>query len=119
MGLAEFCHDLPVTAIGFGQCEVVIKLGGTDVESSVAFTAGLMSQGTNQEGFTDSGGACDDEIVMFFDPIAGAKTHHDGSIDASGFFVIDVLNTGMDFKFGPLEQLLHPAIFLLGPLAVH
>ena len=47
MGFAELGHDLSVTTIGFGQCEVVIKLRGTDVESSVAFTASLMSQGTS------------------------------------------------------------------------
>jgi hypothetical protein len=103
MDFAELRHDSSVTAISFCQCEVIIELGGTEIEGPVALTASFVSKSTSEEGFADCSGACDDDALVLFDPIARAKTHHNGSVDPSRVLVADVFETGIVLQFSLFE----------------
>jgi hypothetical protein len=63
---------------------------------------GFISQGPCQEDFTGSDDGCHDEIVMFLNPITGAETHDNGTIDSPGGFVVNVIPAGVDLQFCPI-----------------
>ena len=76
LGSEEFIHGLGIAPIGFGQGQVVEKFGEADVEDSVALAAGFLGEGAGEESFSDSGGAADDDVLMFLNPVTGEEIYH-------------------------------------------
>jgi len=78
MGLGKFADDFSIASIAFGKVHLIGELGGTNIEGTVSFPAGLFGQGAGQEGFPHACESGDDDVLMTFDPIAGDEAHHDG-----------------------------------------
>ena len=55
---------------------MVKKFGEADVEGPVALAAGFLSEGAGEESFSDSGGAGDDYVLIFLNPVAREEIHH-------------------------------------------
>jgi len=119
MGIGEFADDLSVTSVSLGEGHLVGELGRTDVERTVSFPAGLVGQGTGEEGFSRAGGADDNNVVVTFDPVAGDEAHHDRLIDSPGGFVVDIFHAGVELQPGVFQVSFHSVIFFPGPLAIH
>jgi hypothetical protein len=119
MSFSESLHETAVTAIGPGEGDLVEELRRTQVKSPEAFAASLLSQGTGEEGLSHSGRATDQDILVFSDPVTGQKVHHDRFVDPSGGSVINVLDRGLKFEFGLLEETFKAMILLPGPLTIH
>jgi len=115
----EFFHETSITAIGPSQGDLVEELREAEVEGTKAFAAGLLSESTGEEGFADSGGAGDEKVLVFSDPVAGDETEDHRLLDSPRGFVINVLDTCLKFKFGVLEEAFETFVFLPGPLVIH
>src|SRR5512147_2051469 len=104
MSFGESLHEAAVAAIGPSERDLVEELRRTQIQGPEAFTAGLLSQGTGEEGSSHPGRAADQDILVFSDPVTGQKIHHDRFVDPSGGSVINVFDRGLKFEFGLLEE---------------
>ena len=118
-GLEQFFHELWVRAVGSGDGEFLEEARQPDVEGVEAHPAGPVCQSAGQIGFAHPGGAGDDDVLGICDPVTVSQLEDDGLIEASGGFEIDVLDAGIDFEFGVLEETFHASILLPGPLTIH
>ena len=57
-------------------------------------------------------------VLEVFDPVTGNEPHHDGLINASVGFIINVFYTGREFEFCISKIALHPAVFFPVPLRI-
>jgi hypothetical protein len=119
MGFGEALHERPIAAIAPGQGDLVEELRGSQIKSSKALSAGLLSEGTSQEGLSDASRTADENILVLSDPVAGQKVHHDRFIDSPGSPVINILDRGLKFEFSLLEETFKAMILLPDPLAIH
>jgi hypothetical protein len=119
MRFGEFLHETSITAIGPSYGNLVEELREAEVEGPKALTTGVLSKSTSEEGFSDSGRATDEKVLMSPDPVTGDETGYHRFLDSSGGLVINVLDAGLKFKFGVLEEAFEPFVLLPGPLAVH
>jgi hypothetical protein len=119
MSFSESLHETAVTAIGPGEGDLVEELRRAEIKGPEALPAGLLSEGTGEEGFSNSGRAADQDILVLSDPVTGDKVHEDRFVDPSGGSVINVLDRGLKFEFGLLEETFKAMILLPGPLTIH
>ena len=118
MSFGEPFHQSAVAAIGSGQSDLVEELRGADVEGSKAFTAGLLSEGTGEEGFANACGARDEKVLVVADPVTGGKAQDHRFFHSSGGSVVDVLDTGLKLEFCIFEEAFETFVFLPAPLAL-
>jgi hypothetical protein len=107
-----------VAPIRSGQSDLVEELGGAKVEATEAFSTGLLSEGTGEEGFAHSCRTCDEKILVTADPLTGGEAEDKGFFDSSRSSVVDVLQGGLKFEFGVLEEAFETFVLLPDPLAV-
>jgi hypothetical protein len=118
MGFRKPFHQSGVTAIGTGEGHLIEELRTTEIKSSEAFTAALLSQGTGEEGLANTCGATDQDILMFSNPVTGDEIHDYWFFDSPRSFVVNILDTGLELEFGLLKEPLESFIFLPSPLAI-
>jgi hypothetical protein len=119
MSFGESLHETAVAAVGPGESDLVEELRRAQIKGSEAFTAGLLSQSTGKEGLSHPGRAADQDILVLSDPVTRQKVHHDRFVDPSGSSVINVLDRGLKFKLGLLEETFEAMILLPNPLTIH
>ena len=71
-----FCQggeELGIASIAFGDAQVLEESGQAQVEGGVAGSTGAVCQGAGEPGFADAGGAGDEDIEVFPDPLAGGQ----------------------------------------------
>jgi hypothetical protein len=115
----EFLHEASIAAIGPSQGNLVEELREAEVKGAKAFPAGLLSEGTGEEGFSDTGRTAEEKVLVFSDPVTGDETGHHRLLDSPRGFVINIFDTSLKFKFGVLKEAFEPFVLLPGPLAVH
>ena len=93
MSFGEPFHQSAVAAIRSGQSDLVEELRGAEVEGSKAFTTGLLSEGTGEEGFAHPCGTGDEKILVTADPLTGGEAQDQRFFDSSGSSVVDVLES--------------------------
>src|SRR5208337_4251635 len=118
IGFGEFIHDFSITAVIPGKSHLIIETGAAQIETVKSITAGLVSQGTGQEGFAHSGGTGNNNVLEVFDPVTGNEPHHDGLINTPLGFIINVFYTCREFEFCIFKIALHPAVFFPVPLSI-
>src|SRR4030067_3445217 len=106
MSFGESLHETSVAAIGPGESDLVEELRGAQIKGPEAFAAGLLGQGTGQEGLSHPGRTADQNILVLSDPVTGQKVHHDRFIDPPGSPVINVFDRGLQLELGLLEETL-------------
>jgi hypothetical protein len=119
MSFGESLHETAVTAIGPSEGDLIEELRKAQIKGSEAFAAGLLSQSTGKESLSHPGRAADQDILVLSDPVTRQKVHHDRFVDPSGSSVINVLDRGLKFKLGLLEETFEAMILLPDPLAIH
>ena len=78
----------------------------------------MIGQGAGQVSFTGAGGADQDEILGFRDPLTGSQTFEDRAIQSSGMAVIDVFHTGRLSELSGFKTALEPTVFPVNPFPV-
>jgi hypothetical protein len=110
IGFRQGGQELGIASISFGDLKVLEETGETEIANRVAFTAGLMSQGTGQEGLPASRGAGDEDIVVLSDPVAGTQLGDQGFIQAAGMAEVDILQGRLLPQPGLMETGFHSAV---------
>jgi len=87
--LAEPLHQPRIASIPEG--EVGEQLGHTLIEDRVVVATGLVAERTGQPGFAHARGPFDDQVVRDGDPVTGDQLLEQGSVQASGAAIVDVL----------------------------
>ena len=65
--------EFGVASVALGDSQVLEESGQAQVEGGVAHSAGAVRQGAGEPGFADAGGAGDEDIEVFADPLAGRQ----------------------------------------------
>lgn len=78
MGFFDEVEPFDECSIGLGYCNLLAEPVEVEVEGSMASSAGLMSEGTGEEGFSATSGASDENVFGTVQP---------GSISQCGEFV--------------------------------
>jgi hypothetical protein len=110
IGFRQGGQELGITPIPFGDLKILEETGETEIADRVAFTAGLMGQGTGQEGFSASRGAGNENIVVLSDPVAGTQLGDQGLIQAAGMAEVDLLQGRLLAQPGLMETGFHSAV---------
>lgn len=118
MGFRKSFHQGLVAAIGSGQADLIEELRGSEVEGMKPFPAGLLGKGTGKEGLADSRWATDEQVLVISDPGAGGEAQDHGFFHSSWGFVVDVLDAGLKFEFGVLEEAFEPFVLFPCPLTI-
>lgn len=74
IGFRQGGQELGITAVPFGDLKVLEETGETEIANRVALSTGFVGQRTGQEGFTASGRAGNEDIVVLSDPVAGTQS---------------------------------------------
>jgi hypothetical protein len=119
MGFREPLDEASITAIGTSERDLIEELRATEVKGSEAIPAGFLSQGTSEEGFSDTRGTGDQNILMASDPVTGGEIQEHRFFDASGCFKVNIFDAGLEFKFGLFEKSFEASVFLPAPLTVN
>jgi hypothetical protein len=119
MSFGESLHETAVTTIGPGERDLVEELRRAQIKGPEALAAGLLGKGTGKKGFSHPGRAADKDILVLSDPVTRQKVHHDRFVDPSGGSVINVLDRGLKFESGLLEETFKAIILLPGPMTIH
>jgi hypothetical protein len=107
-----------VASVRSGQSDLVEELGGAEVEGTEAFPTGLLGKGTGEEGFAHSCRTRDEKILVTADPLTGGETEDEGFFDSSRGSVVEILQGGLKFEFGVLEEAFETFVFLPDPSAI-
>ena len=83
-----------VIAFAFGGQEIAEKAGAAEIEGGISMTAGPLSEGTGQIGFTHPGGAADKQVVVFYEPVQVLQLDNFVFDQAAGMTVIDIFQAG-------------------------
>jgi len=102
-GFCQLVHELDICAVGPGYGEFLKEARDSDVKNGVTASTGPVCQCASQVSFPTPRRTGDDDVLGIFDPLTGGQSQDHGFIEASGSFVIDVLHTGIDFKFRVTE----------------
>ena len=119
MSFGESLHEAAVAPIGPGEGDLVEELRRAQIKGPEALPAGLLSQGTGEEGLSHPGRTADQDVLVFSDPVTRDKVHHDRFIDPSGSSVINVLDRGLKLELGVFEETFEAMILPPGPLPIH
>lgn len=114
----SFLHEVCIGAVGPGKSDLIEELRHSKVTGSKALTAGLLSESTGTECFSNAGGSRDQQILVIPNPVAGGEIDQDGLFDSARGLVVNVLDGGLEFEFGPFNEPLEPFVLLPDPLAV-
>ncbi len=118
MGFRKPFDQSGVTAIGTGERHLIEELRATEIKSSEALTAGLLSQGAGEEGLTHTRRARDEDILVFPNPVTGDQIHDHRFFNSPRRFVVNILDTGLELELRFLKQPLESIILLPRPLAI-
>jgi hypothetical protein len=91
----EGAQKTGIAAVAAGQREVGEELGDALIKDRTVVAASLVAERCRQSGLADAGRAAQDQIAMGTNPAALSQFFEQGSIEAAGRTVIDVLNTGL------------------------
>ena len=78
IGFGEGGQELGIASVPFGELEVLEETVKAEITDRVALSTGFVGQGTGQEGFTASGGAGNENIVVLIHPVAGTQLGDQG-----------------------------------------
>ena len=92
LGSRQGGEELGIASVPFGDAQVLEESGQAQVQGGVAVPAGAVRQGTGEPGFADAGGAGDEDIEVFADPLAGTP------VIASGIYPVPA---GGDSRYPP------------------
>ena len=73
LGPRQGVDEFGVAPVPLGDGQVLEESGQAQVEGGVALPAGAVRQGAGEPGFTDAGGAGDEDIEAVTDPLAGGQ----------------------------------------------
>ena len=73
LGFCQGGEELGIASIALGDGHVLEESGQAQVQGGVAVPAGVVCQGAGQPGFADAGGAGDEDIEVFANPLAGRQ----------------------------------------------
>ena len=73
LGFRQGVEELGVASVPFGDAQLLEESGQAQVQGGVAGSTGAVRQGTGEPGFADAGGAGDEDIGVFPDPLAGRQ----------------------------------------------
>ena len=73
LGFRQGVEELGVASVPFGDAQLLEESGQAQVQGGVAEPAGAVCQGAGEPGFADAGGAGDEDIEVFPDPLAGRQ----------------------------------------------
>jgi len=118
IGFSDGSEELSITAVSFGDEEILKESGDSQVKGGEAFSACLVCECAGEEGFSCSCGSGDNEIMVLFDPTAGLELCHKGTVKASWVTVIDIFDRGALAQFGLPEAGFEVAVLPLGDLPI-
>ena len=73
LGSRQGVDEFGIASVPFGDAQVLEESGQAQVQGGVAGSTGAVRQGTGEPGFADAGGAGDEDIEVFPDPLAGRQ----------------------------------------------
>ncbi len=114
LGFRQGGQELGITPIPFGDLKVLEETGETEIANRVALSTGFVGQRTSHEGFTASGRAGNEDIVVLSDPVAGTQLGDQGFIQAAGMAEVDILQGRLLAQPGLMETGFQTAIFPVG-----
>ena len=107
-----------VAAGGSGDGQFLEEPRGADVAHGEAPSAGLIAEGAGEVAFAHAGGSGNDAVFVAAQPVTFSEGLDEGLVQASGFAVVDVFDTGILAQFGLFEARLQAPGVLFGFLAV-
>ena len=76
MGPRQGVDEFGVASVALGDVQVLEESGQAQVEGDVALPAGAVRRGAGEPGFTDAGGAGDEDIEVVADPLVSIPTEN-------------------------------------------
>ena len=83
--------------------ESLEEAGESDEKDAIAQSAGIVSQGFSQIAFSDSCGTCDEDVLVFGDPLSGEKRLSQRLGKVPGNSEVEILGDGVLPKASRLE----------------
>src|SRR5262245_7613825 len=118
MGFCEFLEKPRIRAVGFGLVEIPKEARGAGVVDLVALAACFVAQGRREVGFSDAGGAGDNEVLVRSDPTATDELKHFLLLKPTRMLVVNFLHGGGHGKVGISEALAEAAVLAVCPFGV-
>jgi len=119
IGFGEGGQELGIASVPFGELEVLEETVKAEITDRVALSTGFVGQGTGQEGFTASGGAGNENIVVLIHPVAGTQLGDQGFVQAARVAEVDILQGRWLSQPGLTETGFQPAIFPVGHFPIY
>ncbi|OWK35365.1 hypothetical protein PSOLE_46950 [Pseudomonas oleovorans subsp. oleovorans] len=101
-----------------GQTQFFQQTWQAQVAHAVALPAGLVGQGAGQPGFTDTGGAADDQVEAVAQPLTTAQLQDQRLIQSARAAVVDVFEAGVVLEPGLAQAAAQALVIAFGQLAV-
>ena len=105
-------EELGIASIPLSDCHVLQESGQAQVQGCVAVPAGCVCQGTGQPGFAHAGGAGDEDIEVFADPLAGGQRLYQGFVQSPRMAIVDILQGGIMLESGVTESSIQCSLVL-------
>ena len=101
-----------------GQTQFFQQTWQAQVAHAVALPAGLVGQGAGQPGFTDTGGAADDQVEAVAQPLTTAQLQDQRLIQSARAAVVDVFEAGVVLEPGLAQAAAQALVVAFSQLAV-
>ena len=115
--LGDFLKQAREAAVCLGQGEAAEEFGCIEVDRPVALPTRLVCQGAGHKGLAASSGACDDDVLVVGDPVAGGEMLYLGTPESPAVPEVEVLDGGGLFQPGVCQPGCQGPVLLPYPLA--
>ena len=94
IGSGEFSHDLRIASVALSVAEFVEQPGQAVVLDAEAVAAGLVAERAADPGLARAGGAGDQQVEAFLDPLPVNEPVHQGVVESPGMAAVEVFDDG-------------------------
>lgn len=99
----EFFEEARITAVASRQGEFLEEPRQARIQDGFPIPAGLVGESAGDPALSETGGACDEEVLVSPDPASFGEARENGAIDTAWRAQVDVLDAGIMTQAGELE----------------
>ena len=105
LGAGNLTEELVQGPVGSSQSQIAKESSRPSVQSRPTVPSRFLSEGTGQEGFPNTTGTDDDQIVVGLDPTAGGEAGDQRAIQPPRSAVVDIFQRRRELQSGIFQVL--------------